>query len=83
MLSSSTNSSDCLVSEDGDDLFWWYLQFEQDKDPIARISEHISVSKRDASRIYMNLNTLSIQFKHFTLFFFIKKSISVTEKCVS
>ncbi|XP_055930406.1 protein timeless-like isoform X2 [Argiope bruennichi] len=44
--SDSCTSSNCALSED-DDLFWWYLQFEQDNDPISKISEHVPTSKRD------------------------------------
>ncbi|GFT14548.1 protein timeless, partial [Nephila pilipes] len=39
-------SSNLLFPEE-DDLFWWYLQFEQDDDPISKISEHIPTSKQD------------------------------------
>ncbi|XP_076323972.1 protein timeless-like isoform X1 [Tachypleus tridentatus] len=36
----SSKSSDCSQSNDANSLYWYYLQFENDPDPIGSIVEH-------------------------------------------
>ncbi|GIY81204.1 protein timeless [Caerostris extrusa] len=43
---SCASSNDWFLLEE-DNLYWWYLQYEQDNDPISKISEHIPSSKQD------------------------------------
>ncbi|XP_076312496.1 protein timeless-like [Tachypleus tridentatus] len=38
----SSVSSECSKGSNDDPLYWWYLQFEQDPDPVGSIVEHCS-----------------------------------------
>lgn len=48
--SSSSSSSHFKVTDREDSLYWWYLQFEHNDDPIGKMVEHAAENEKQYSR---------------------------------